>query len=136
MLLQHDPLLRKKMESLTLDAYRKQFSENKTKFDVHDRYFQVNSRCHAVLLLLLTSLRQDAALVFTHGKSRDQLNELNSSDNDADRWLMRARSIAISTREDIDWRGNLVFDADAIERKKVGVRRRDCNFYVISRRRV
>lgn len=27
-------------ESLTLDQYRKQFAESKTKFDVHERYFQ------------------------------------------------------------------------------------------------
>jgi hypothetical protein len=127
-----DEALEKKMNSLTIEDYYRAFKQAPKRFDVHDKYFQ------------------DLAILFTHNQSREQLLELLVSERDADRWLMRARSIAASTRYDVDWyvcfftwrnfyshrlwlcssltninrRGQLIFDQNEINRRKVSRRRR------------
>ena len=80
-----DAALEKKMNSLTLEDYYRAFKQDACRFDIHDKYFQ------------------DLAILFTHDKSREQLAEMLTSEKDAERWLMRARSVAMSTRYDVDW---------------------------------
>jgi hypothetical protein len=101
-----DEALRRAVDGLTLDQYQAHYKRDKTKFDLFDKYFQ------------------DAALLFTHSKSREELlNWLNGAD-EALAWLVRARSIAIGTRFDVDWRGEPQFDAAFTERRATELRER------------
>jgi hypothetical protein len=101
-----DDALRQRLEGLTLDQYQAHYKRDKSKFDLFDKYFQ------------------DAALLFTHGKSREELLDWLNGADDALAWLVRARSIAIGTRFDVDWRGEPQFDAAFTERRSTELRER------------
>jgi hypothetical protein len=102
-----DEALRARYEALTLEQYVAHFRRDRSKFDVFERNFQ------------------DCALLFTHGKSREELLDwLAAGADDALGWLVRARSVAMATRADVDWRGEPQFAADFADRRAAELRER------------
>lgn len=103
----NDEALRQRYESLTLDQYQAHFKRDRAKFDLFDKNFQ------------------DCALLFTNGKSREELLDwLAAGADDALAWLVRARTVAMATRADVDWRGEPQFEAAFTERRTVELHER------------